>query len=120
MDKADRDTVHARLADAECKDVLQKYPNSKFAPEAARMMREIQEVLAESEMQGRACSTAKKGGNGYSASANRLSAWCDQYPLYSQADEALWLAADDYQPDGRPLRESAGRDVHARSCAITR
>src|ERR1700689_4253776 len=30
MEKADRDNVHARLGDAECKDVLQKWPNSKY------------------------------------------------------------------------------------------
>ena len=47
MEKADRDPVHARLADAECKVVLQQWPNSKFAPEASRYLREVQEVLAD-------------------------------------------------------------------------
>jgi hypothetical protein len=39
---------------------------------------------------------AKKGGNGYFASASRLNGLLDQFPLYSQADEAAWIAADDY------------------------
>ena len=99
MDKPDRDPVHARLADAECKDVLLKWPNSKFAPDAAKREREIQEVLAESEfMVGR--NEAKKGGKSYFPSANRLNTLVDSYPLYSKADEALWIAADDYNQIG--------------------
>jgi outer membrane protein assembly factor BamD len=99
MDKSDRDPVHARMAEAECKDVLQKWPNSKFAPDATKMLLEVQEVLADAEMKvGQFY--AKKGGNGYFSSANRLNAMVDQYPLYSQADEALWLAADDYNQMG--------------------
>jgi outer membrane protein assembly factor BamD len=99
MDKADRDPVHARLADAECKDVLLKWPNSQFATDAAKKEREIQEVLADQEMKvGQFY--AKKGGNGYMSSANRLNTLVDQYPLYSQADEALWIAADDYNQMG--------------------
>jgi outer membrane protein assembly factor BamD len=99
MDKADRDPVHARLADAECKDVLLKWPNSQYATGAAKMEREIQEVLADQEMKV-GLYYAKKGGNGYVASANRLNNMVDQYPLYSQADEALWIAADDYNQMG--------------------
>ena len=99
MDKSDRDPVHAKLADYECKDVLQKYPNSQYAADAARMDREIQEVLADQEMKV-GLFYAKKGGNGYFASANRLNSLVDQYPLYSQADEALWVAADDYNQIG--------------------
>jgi outer membrane protein assembly factor BamD len=99
MDKADRDNVHARLGDAECKDVLQKWPNSKYATAAADMLRKIQEDLAESEEKV-AEYYAKKGGNGYYASANRASTLVDTYPLYSRAPDALWLAADDYNQMG--------------------
>jgi outer membrane protein assembly factor BamD len=99
MDKSDRDPIHARLADAECKDVLQKWPNSQYATDAAKMEREIQEVLADSEMKV-GLYYAKKGGNAYQSSANRLNTLVDQYPLYSQADEALWVAADDYNQMG--------------------
>jgi outer membrane protein assembly factor BamD len=99
MDKADRDPVHARLAEAECKDVLLKWPNSKFAPDATKRLYEVQEVLADGEMRV-GLYYAKKGGNGYFASANRLNTLVDQYPLYSAADEALWIAADDYNQIG--------------------
>jgi outer membrane protein assembly factor BamD len=99
MDKAERDDVHARLADAECKDVLQKWPNSHYATDAANMLRQVQEVEAEHEMVV-AEFYAKKGGNGYSASANRANNLVDTYPLYSRADDALWIAADDYNQLG--------------------
>ena len=99
MDKADRDPVHARLADAECKVVLQQWPNSKFAPEAARMLREIQENLAESEMKV-GVFYLKRGGSSYFSAANRLNSLVDQFPLYSAADDSLWLAADAYNQLG--------------------
>jgi outer membrane protein assembly factor BamD len=87
------------MAEAECKDLLQKYPNSKFAPDGTKMLLATQEVLADAEMKvGQYY--AKKGGNGYYASASRLNALVDQYPVYSQADEALWIAADDYNQMG--------------------
>ena len=99
MDKADRDPVHAKLTDYECKTVLEKWPNSKFATDAATRDREAQEVLAEGEFKAGQF-YAKKGGNGYFSSANRLDALVKQYPLYSKADEALWIAADDYNQLG--------------------
>src|ERR1700694_607992 len=48
MEKADRDKVHALRAEDECRQLLTQFPNSKFAPEAQQLMRNIQEVLAES------------------------------------------------------------------------
>jgi outer membrane protein assembly factor BamD len=99
MDKSDRDNVHARLGDAECKDVLQKWPNSQYATRAADMDRKIQEVLAEGEMKV-AEFYHQKGGNGYYASVTRANTLADTYPLYSRADDALWLAADDYNQMG--------------------
>jgi outer membrane protein assembly factor BamD len=99
MDKSDRDNVHARLGEVECKDVLEKWPNSQYANAAAQKLREIQEVRADSEMNvGRYY--AKKGGNGWYSAANRLDNLVRTYPLYSQADEALWIAADAYNQMG--------------------
>ena len=112
MDKSDRDNVHARLGDAECKDVIQKWPNSKYATDAAKMEREIQEVLADGEMKV-AEFYAKKGGNGYFSSANRANNLVDQYPLYSRADDALWMAADDYNQMGDKF-ENKQADMYTR------
>ena len=112
MDKPDRDPVHARLAEAECKDVLLKWPNSKFATEAAKRLLEVQEVLAAGEFNV-AQIYSKKGGNGFIAGANRANSVADQYPTYSKADEALWLAADDYNQMGDRF-ENRQADMYTR------
>jgi len=99
LDKSDRDAMHARMAEAECKDVLEKWPNSKFAPDAANKLREVQEVEADGEFKV-AMQYYKRGGKDYSPAANRFQGLADQYPLYSQLDEALWLGADAYNQMG--------------------
>jgi outer membrane protein assembly factor BamD len=47
----------------------------------------------------------KKGS--LASSANRLTGMVDQYPLYSRADEALWLAGDSYGRMGPRFRPQA-------------
>src|SRR6267154_2299921 len=49
MEKADRDPKHALRAEDECRLVLTQFPNSKFAPQAQQLLRNIQEVLAQHE-----------------------------------------------------------------------
>jgi outer membrane protein assembly factor BamD len=94
MDKADRDPVHALRAEEECKQLVLQFPNSKFAPEAQQMLRNIQEVLADKEYRV-GYFYHHKGS--LPAAANRLQGVANQFPLYSQADESLWLLADSYQ-----------------------
>ena len=98
MDKGDRDPLHARRAEAECKQLLVQFPNSKFAPEAKQYLLEVQEVLADAEFKVGSFYHNAKGS--YPAAANRLQALTDQYPLYSQADEALMELADSYHRMG--------------------
>jgi outer membrane protein assembly factor BamD len=50
MEKADRDPNNALRAEQECRELLTKYPNSKFAPATQQRLREIQETLAQAEM----------------------------------------------------------------------
>ncbi|MSO21351.1 MAG: outer membrane protein assembly factor BamD [Acidobacteria bacterium] len=105
MEKADRDPNNALRAEQECRDLLVKYPNTKFAPQTTQRLREIQEVLAEAEM------TAgdfyhHKGA--FSAAANRLNGLVGQYPLYSHADAALWKEGDSYSHMGARFRQKAG------------
>jgi outer membrane protein assembly factor BamD len=105
MDKSDRDWTQTVRAQDECKQVLIQFPNSKFAPLAAQRVREIQESLAAHEF---------VVGNFYwkremnPAAANRLSALVDQYPLYSNAGEALYEAGDAYTKMGPRFRKQAG------------
>jgi outer membrane protein assembly factor BamD len=109
MDKPDRDNVHARMADAECKDVLQKWPNSQYATQAADLLRKAQEVIAGGEMAA-ARFYLKKGGNGYFSAANRFDNLVRQYPLYSQAPDALWMAADSYNQMGDKFDNQQAED----------
>jgi outer membrane protein assembly factor BamD len=102
MDKSDRDPTHAFRADEECRNLLTQFPNSKFAPQAAQKLRDIQEVLADREF--KVGDLYHKKGS-FPASANRFQALTDQYPLYSRADDALWMEADDYKRMGDRFEE---------------
>lgn len=97
MDKSDRDPLHAFRAQEECKALLTEFPNSKFVPEAQQYLRNVQEVLADEEYKV-GVFYQKKGS--FPASANRLQALTDQYPLYSKAADALWDEAESYQHMG--------------------
>ena len=97
MDKADRDPVHAVRAEDECRQLLLQYPNSKFAPETQQKLRNVQEVLADHEY---AAAVFYHHKGAMPAAANRLTSMVDQYPLFSQADEALWMLGDSYDRMG--------------------
>jgi outer membrane protein assembly factor BamD len=105
MEKPDRDAAQAVRAEAECRQLITQFPNSKFAPIAEQKLRNIQEAIAEGEF---------RVGNFYHhkgsnpAAANRLRGLIDQYPLYSGADEALWMQADSYNKMGTRFRKDAG------------
>jgi outer membrane protein assembly factor BamD len=104
MEKADRDRQQAMRAEDECRLLMQEYPNSKFAPQAQQMLRNIQEVLAQGEYKTGIFYHAK---GAYPAAANRLQALVDQYPLFSQADESLWQVADSYTRMGDRFEDKA-------------
>lgn len=110
MDKSDRDNIQTLRAEDECRQLLIQFPNSKFAPQAAQRVRNIQESLADHEF---------VVGNFYwkremnPAAANRLNALVDQYPLYSRAGESLYEAGDAYSKMGPRFRKQAG-DMFAR------
>ena len=97
MEKADRDSIHALRAEDECRQLLVQFPNSKFAPEAQQMLRNVQEVLADKEYR---VGVFYRHKGSFPAAANRLQGLTDQFPLYSQADDALWDLATDYQHMG--------------------
>ncbi|HZS52358.1 MAG TPA: outer membrane protein assembly factor BamD [Bryobacterales bacterium] len=106
MEKPDRDPQHAIKAEAECRQFLVQFPNSKFVPQVEQMLREIQEVRAEAEFRvGQLY--AKKGS--YRAAATRLAGLTEQYPLYSKADEALWVLGDAYGRMGKNFEDKSAR-----------
>ncbi len=105
MDKADRDPDHALRAEQECRQLIVQFPNSKFAPQAEQLLRDIQESLGEAEMR---VGTFYHQKGSLASAANRLGGLVDQYPLYSRADEALWLEGDSYTRMGPRFRKQAG------------
>ena len=110
MEKADRDSNNALRAEQECRQLLVQFPNSKYARDAAQRLREIQEVLAQSEM---VAGDFYHHKGAHAAAANRLNGLVGQYPLYSRADEALWLEGDSYGRMGARYRQKAG-DAYAK------
>jgi len=96
MAKPDRDYTHARRAEDEYKQFLQQFPDSdaSLAKEAKRRLLEVQEVLAEREFRiGRFYYLRES----YPASIARLKSVTDNYPLFSGADEALFMAGQGYE-----------------------
>ncbi len=98
MEKPDRDATQVQLAEQEFQNYLLKYPQGPQAAEVEQHLREVQEVIAEADYR-----VAKyyytKGS--FHASAARMTEIVDRYPLYSHADEALWLlaqSAERYEP----------------------
>jgi len=104
MDKADRDPDQALRAEQECRQLLVQFPNSKFAPQAEQLLRNIQEVLGDAEMKVGIFYHSK---GSLASAANRLGGLVDQYPLYSRADEALSLEGDSYTRMGPRFRKQA-------------
>jgi outer membrane protein assembly factor BamD len=94
MEKADRDSSQAQMAEDEFQSMLLKYPQSSYAPQAEQRLREVQEVLADGEYKIAHYYYTKQD---YRASAARLLEVIQRYPLYSQSDEALWMLGDIYQ-----------------------
>jgi outer membrane protein assembly factor BamD len=94
MEKPDRDYTHAKRAEDEYKQLIQQFPDSKLVPEAKKRLLEVQEVLAEREFRiGRFYYTRES----YAAAIARLKSVTDNYPLYSGADEALYLLGSSYE-----------------------
>jgi outer membrane protein assembly factor BamD len=94
MEKADRDYTHAKRAEDEYRKMILQYPDSKLVPEAKLRLLEVQEVLGQREFDiGRFYYLRQS----YPASIARLKSLVEQYPLYSRADEALYLLGQDYE-----------------------
>lgn len=97
MVQPDRDNAEAQRAEDECRAVITQFPNSKFAQPAEQKLRNVQEILADKEYRtaefyfNRGAMPAAEGRYAYVA---------QQYPLYSNADDALWKQADTFRKMG--------------------
>src|SRR5580704_12044862 len=109
MEKADRDYTNAKRAEDEYRKLILQYPDNKLVPEAKQRLLEVQEVLADREFGiGRFYYLR----DSYAASMARLQSLIEKYPLYSRADEALYLMGQNYEGQMARVRNSPTCDVH--------
>jgi outer membrane protein assembly factor BamD len=95
MEKADRDYTHAQRAEDEYRNLIMQYPdNPKLVKEGKERLLEVQEVLAEREFDIGKFYYLRLS---YPASIARLKTLVEKYPLYSRADEALFLLGQNYE-----------------------
>src|SRR5579863_4154924 len=97
MEKPDRDFTHAVRAEQEYRQTILQYPdNQKIVAQARLKLMQVQEVIAEREYRvGRFYYLR----GSYPAAVARLESLVDRYPLYSKADEALYLIGQSYESE---------------------
>jgi outer membrane protein assembly factor BamD len=103
MEKPDRDFTHAVRAEEKYREVIQQYPdNPKMVAEARTKLLQVQEVIAEREFRiGRFYYLRQA----FPAAIARLQSLQDRYPLYSGADETLFLLGQAYEGEIAALRK---------------
>ncbi len=117
MEKSDRDYTHAKRAEDEYRKMILQYPDSKLVPEAKQRLLQVQEILADREFGiGRFYYLRES----YPASIARLQSLVDKYPLYSRADEALYLLGQNYEGQIARVRSASTCDAHGlpRGCVL--
>ena len=108
MEKPDRDFTHARRAEDEYRNLILQFPDSKLVPEAKQRLRQVQEVLAEREFRiGRFYYLRQS----WPAAIARLKTLTDSYPLYSQADEALYMLGNAFESEIELTRRAKVNEV---------
>jgi outer membrane protein assembly factor BamD len=94
MAKADRDRTEARLAEAEFKEFLLKYPDSRLKPKVKGRLREVQEVLGQSDYKIAQFYYLKQSNR---AALSRFQEIADRYPDFSEADSAMWYLGQTFE-----------------------
>ncbi len=103
MEKPDRDFTHAVRAEQEYRKVIMQYPdNQQMVAEARKKLMQVQEVIAEREFRVGRFYYLKES---YPAAIARLQSLVDRYPLYSKADETLYLLGQSYEGEIAMLRK---------------
>jgi outer membrane protein assembly factor BamD len=101
--KPDRDFTHAKRAEEEYRQLILQYPDSKLAETSRIKLLQVQEILAERDYRiGRFYYLRES----FPAAIARLKTLTDTYPLYSKADDALFILADSYERQVQRLRQA--------------
>ncbi|HEV2697595.1 MAG TPA: outer membrane protein assembly factor BamD [Terriglobales bacterium] len=105
MEKPDRDFTHAMRAEQEYRQVILQYPdNQKMVAEARTKLLQVQEVIAEREFRVGHFYYLRPS---YPAAIARLQSLVDRYPLYSKADETLYLLGQSYEGEISMIRHNS-------------
>ena len=99
MAKADRDRTEAKLAEAEFKEFLLKYPNSPMMPRVKGRLREVQEVLGQSEYM---IASFYYMRHSYPAARSRFQEIVEHYPNFSHVDDAMWFTGQSLEKLRKP------------------
>ncbi|MGO3008379.1 MAG: outer membrane protein assembly factor BamD [Psychrobacter celer] len=97
LNQAERDTAYFRLAFANFQELINKYPNSPYTPDAAQRMTFIYNQFAESEMSAARWYIEREA---YVAAANRAKWVFQYYPLSESIPEAIAVLAYSYDKLG--------------------
>lgn len=90
LNQAERDTAYLRIAFANFQELINKYPNSPYAPDAAQRMTFIYNQFAESEMSAANWYIEREA---YVAAVNRAKWVFQYYPLSESTPEAIAVLA---------------------------
>jgi outer membrane protein assembly factor BamD len=108
MEKPDRDFTHAMRAEEEYRAMILQFPDSKLLPEAKKRLMQVQEVIAEREFRVGKFYFMRQS---FPAAIARLRSLTDRYPLYSGADQALFLLGQAYEGEIAMVRSKPGNEV---------
>lgn len=97
LNQAERDTAYLRIAFANFQELINKYPNSPYAPDAAQRMTFIYNQFAESEMSAANWYIEREA---YVAAANRAKWVFQYYPLSESVPEAIAVLAYSHEKLG--------------------
>ena len=97
LNQAERDTSYLRLAFANFQELVNKYPNSPYAPDAAQRMTFIYNQFAESEMSAANWYIEREA---YVAAVNRAKWVFQYYPLSESVPDAIAVLAYSHEKLG--------------------
>ncbi len=97
LNQAERDTAYLRIAFANFQELVNKYPDSPYAPDAAQRMTFIYNQFAESELTAANWYIKREA---YVAAVNRAKWAFQYYPLSDSTPEAIAILAYSHQQLG--------------------
>ncbi len=98
LSKAGRDLAQARMAEAEFKEFILRYPDSYLLRKVKAKLRQVQELVASANFRIAHFYYQRQA---YKAAISRLEEIADDYPAYSRADESIWMLADTLEKVGK-------------------